>query len=415
MKYSMRVNGQRLWDSLMAMAKIGALPNGGCCRLALTEEDQAGRALFLDWCAAEGCTSHTDDMGNLFVRRSGRNSTLAPIVFGSHLDTQPHGGKFDGIYGVLAGLEVIRTLNEHNVETEAPLEVVVWTNEEGSRFAPAMIASGVYAGLFSREFALERQDLDGISQGEALKQSGFMGAEPCGEHKMGAYLEAHIEQGPILENNRNTIGVVVGGQGSLWYDVKLKGVDSHAGSTPMAGRQDAFLCAAQMTVAVRELVTRYVPDAVGTIGTVEVSPNSRNTIPGEVFFTVDIRHPDYATLCEMDKEMQQTFDQLCEQEGITLSLDKIWDNPPAVFDQRCITAVRTAAADLNYKHQDIVSGAGHDACQVSRVAPVGMIFVPCENGISHNEAESAEPDDLEAGCNVLLHAALALAKQQLNT
>lgn len=404
-----RVNGQRLWDSLMAMAKIGELPNGGCCRLALSEEDKAGRDLFLQWCKAQGCTSTTDDMGNLFVRRAGRDNTLAPVVFGSHLDTQPHGGKFDGIYGVLAGLEVIRTLNENAIETTAPLEIVVWMNEEGARFAPAMIASGVYAGLFTREFALAREDLEGTTQGDALQQSGFMGIEACGEHKMHAYLEAHIEQGPILEANNKTVGVVTGGQGSLWYDVTVKGLDSHAGPTPMTGRRDAFVCAARMAVAVRDIARKYAPNAVGTVGSVDVSPNSRNTIPGEVFFSVDIRQPDYTQLRKMDAEMRTVFDQICREEGTTLDIDEIWDNPPAVFDPRCISAVRDAAENLGYAHQDIVSGAGHDACQVSRVVPVGMIFVPCAGGISHNEEESAEPDDLEAGCNVLLHAALSLA------
>ena len=406
---NIRINGARLWDSLMEIAKIGALPNGGCCRLALSEEDIAGRALFLSWCEAQGCTSHSDDMGNLFVRRAGRNNDFDPVVFGSHLDTQPHGGKFDGIYGVLAGLEVIRTLNENAIETEASLDLVVWMNEEGARFAPAMIASGVYAGLFTREFALGREDLDGTTQGDALSASGFMGTERCGEHKMHAYLEAHIEQGPILEGNGNTIGVVTGGQGSLWYDVKVQGQDSHAGPTPMNGRRDAFACAARMALAVRDIVTNYPPHAVGTVGTVDVSPNSRNTIPGKVFFTVDIRHPDYSALRKIDADMRATFDTICREEGINLTLDEIWDNPPAVFDPRCVDAVRDAASELGYAHQDIVSGAGHDACQVSRIAPVGMIFVPCAGGISHNEEESAEPGDLEAGCNVLLRAALTLA------
>ncbi|MEM7207071.1 MAG: Zn-dependent hydrolase [Pseudomonadota bacterium] len=406
-----RVNGARLWESLMEMAKIGALPAGGCCRLALTDEDIAGRALFKQWCEAEGCTFSSDDMGNLFVRRSGRNNSLDPIVAGSHLDTQPHGGKFDGIYGVLAGLEVIRTLNENNIETEAPVEVVVWMNEEGARFAPAMIASGVYANLFTREFALGREDLDGVTQGEALEKSGFVGNEKCGEHKMGAYLEAHIEQGPILEINENVVGVVTGGQGSLWYDARVTGTDSHAGSTPMKGRRDAFIAASKMTLAVHDIVNKHAPNAVGTIGSVEVKPNSRNTIAGEVFFTIDIRHPDYDILRNMDAEMRAALDAICTEQNVELDLDEIWDNPPAVFSERCITAVRDAARDLGCAHQDIVSGAGHDACQVSRVVPVGMIFVPCAGGISHNEAESAEPDHLEAGCNVLLHAMISLASR----
>ena len=406
---NLRVDGARLWASIMEMAKIGALPGGGCGRLALTDDDRRGRDLFASWCEQAGCTVTVDEMGNMFARRPGRNPDLPPVAAGSHLDTQPHGGKFDGIFGVLAALEAVRTLNDAGVETEAPIEVINWTNEEGSRFAPAMIASGVFAGLFDRDFAYGIESPEGETLGDELARIGYKGSEPCGEHTLGALFEAHIEQGPILEAAGVPIGVVGGAQGQRWYDIEVRGRDSHAGTTPMPARKDALVAAARMAARIEDIALGKAPDAVGTVGQFDVSPNSRNTIPGEVRFSVDIRHPDAGVLVEMDAEIRESFAAIAERGDVDVTIDQIWEKPPIEFDPRCVEAVREAAAELGYAHQDIVSGAGHDACQVCEVAPTGMIFVPCEDGISHNEIESATPEDLEMGCNVLLHAMLAMA------
>ena len=405
-----RVNGERLWDSIMAMAQIGPGQHGGSSRLALTDADREGRDLFVDWCREIGCSIAVDDMGNIFARRAGRDPARAPVAAGSHLDTQPHGGRFDGIYGVLAALEVLRSLHDQGIETEAPLEAVVWTNEEGSRFAPAMIASGVYAGLFDKEYAWARADSDGKTIGEELRRIGYFGELACGDHPLGALFEAHIEQGPILEAEQNQIGVVIGGQGQRWYDVILRGQDSHAGSTPMRGRRDALVAAADLIGRVQALAWDLAPHAVSTVGEMTVMPNSRNTIPGEVRFSVDLRNPDATVLAEMDARFRTDVDTVAADHGVESEIDEIWDKPPVRFDPDCIAAVEAAARDLGYSHQQIVSGAGHDACQVCEVVPTSMIFVPCAGGLSHNEAESAEPADLEAGCNVLLQAMLALAK-----
>ena len=401
---SPRVDGDRLWRSIMEMARIGATPAGGCRRLALTDEDKAGRDLFVSWCLDAGCRISVDDMGNIFARRPGHRNGLPAVATGSHLDTQPHGGRFDGVYGVLAGLEVVRTLNDHDVETEAPVDVVVWTNEEGARFAPAMLASGVFAGLFDRAFALGRTDGEGRTLGAELDRIGYLGDEPCGSRVLDSYFEAHIEQGPILEREERTIGVVLGGQGQRWYDVTLGGRDAHAGSTPLAGRRDALVAAAGVVLAARHAALDHSPEAVGTVGQLDVIPNSRNTVPGSVRLAVDLRHPDDEVLAEMDLDFRERTEAACRNEGVVPKIDEIWRNPAVRFDRDCVDAVRSAARSLRYSHLDMVSGAGHDACQVCRTAPAAMIFVPCAGGVSHNEAESAKPADLEAGCNVLLHA-----------
>ncbi|MDE0242411.1 MAG: Zn-dependent hydrolase [bacterium] len=403
---SPRVDGDRLWRSIMEMARIGATPAGGCRRLALTDEDKAGRDLFVSWCRDAGCRISVDDMGNIFARRPGRREGLPAVATGSHLDTQPHGGRFDGVYGVLAGLEVIRTLNEHGVETEAPVDVVVWTNEEGARFAPAMLASGVFAGLFDRAFALGRTDGNGRTLGAELDRIGYLGDEPCGDRAFDSYFEAHIEQGPILERKGRTIGVVLGGQGQRWYDVTLGGQDAHAGSTPLAGRRDALVAAAGVVFAARHAALDHSPKAVGTVGQLDVIPNSRNTVPGLVRLAVDLRHPDDEVLAEMDASFRGRTEAACRSESVALEIDEIWRNPAVHFDRDCVDAVRNAARSLGYFHLDMVSGAGHDACQICHTTPAAMIFVPCAGGVSHNEAESAKPADLEAGCNVLLQAVM---------
>jgi N-carbamoyl-L-amino-acid hydrolase len=402
---NLRIDGQRLWDSLMAMAEIGATAKGGSKRLALSDLDKAGRDLFVRWCKEAGCTVTIDRMGNIFARRAGRRADLPPIVTGSHLDTQPTGGKFDGVYGVLAGLEVVRALNDGGYETDAPIEVVVWTNEEGARFAPAMVASGVFAGVFSEEYGHSRADADGKTMGEELRRIGYLGEAEVGGRPLRAYFEAHIEQGPILEAEGKTIGVVQGIQGIRWFEATLTGSESHAGTTPMNRRHDALLGAARLIDRINRIALDH-PPGVATVGIIEARPGSRNTIPGSAFLTVDLRHPEDAALTAMKSALEAAIATLSRELGLTAVCQEIWWSPAIHFNEAAIGAVRNAAVALGYGHRDIVSGAGHDAAYVNRVAPTAMIFVPCADGLSHNEVESATPADLAAGCNVLLHAIL---------
>jgi beta-ureidopropionase / N-carbamoyl-L-amino-acid hydrolase len=406
---NIKINQDRLWDSIMEMAKIGATPKGGCNRLALTDLDRQGRDLFISWCKEAGCTVTVDTMGNIFARRAGKNDELDPVVFGSHLDTQPTGGKFDGVFGVLAALEVVRTLNDHAYETDAPIEVAVWTNEEGSRFAPAMVASGVFAGAFSEEYGMSRADLDGKTIGEELARIGYRGDAPCGGRPFKAFFEAHIEQGPILEAENKTIGVVSGIQGIRWFECTVVGRESHAGTTPMGMRQDALLGVARIVDEINLIAKAHGPDAVTTVGLVQVHPNSRNVIPGSVFFTVDLRHPNDNVLLDMANDLEAIVNRVTSSLGLTHDLHEIWSSPATPFDKGCIASVRRAAEEAGYSYRDIVSGAGHDAGYIAKVAPTAMIFVPCAEGISHNESESATPEDLAAGCNVLLRAVLDTA------
>jgi beta-ureidopropionase / N-carbamoyl-L-amino-acid hydrolase len=406
----LKVNGQRLWDSLMEMAQIGATAKGGVCRLALTDLDKQGRDLFVRWCTEAGCTIKIDRMGNVFARRAGRDDTLSPVITGSHADSQPTGGKFDGIYGVLGGLEVIRTLNDHNVQTDRPLEVAIWTNEEGSRFAPAMVASGVFAGVFTLEYGLSRADVDGRTMGQELERIGYAGTEPVGGRPIHAAFELHIEQGPILEAEGKTIGVVHAAQGQRWYEVVFTGQESHAGPTPMPRRKDALLGAAKVIDRVNRIGHAHAPYACATVGMVQVYPNSRNVIPGRVFFTIDIRHPDDAVLKQMDAEVRAAVAESAAEAKVEVTkLEQIFYYAPVPFDRACVDSVRAAAQRFGYSHRDIVSGAGHDACYLAKVAPTSMVFVPCIGGISHNEIEDAKPEWIEAGCNVLLHAMLGRA------
>lgn len=401
-----KINGERLWKSLMEMAKIGATEKGGVCRLALTDLDKEGRDLFISWCKDQGCTIKIDKMGNIFARRAGQDDSLPAVVMGSHLDTQPTGGKFDGIYGVLAGLEVISSLNDHNIQTLHPVEASVWTNEEGSRFPPAMVASGVFAGVFDLDYGLSRSDLDGLTMGQELKRIGYNGEENVGGRELKAFFEAHIEQGPILENEEKTIGVVTGAQGQRWYEVKLTGVESHAGPTPMHSRKDALVGAAKIIELVNQIGIENKPNACSTVGLLNVFPNSRNVIPGEVFFTIDFRHPDNQVLKDMGVKLKKVSEKIASDIGLVMEFEEIWYSPAIKFDQSCVDSVRSAAQSSGYSYQDIISGAGHDACYISRVAPTAMVFVPCENGISHNEIENATPEDLTAGCNILFQAVL---------
>lgn len=404
------VDGARLWQSLMDLARLGATPKGGVCRLALTDLDRQARDLFVQWCEAAGCTVTVDAVGNLFARRPGRNAALPPVMTGSHIDTQPTGGKFDGCYGVMAGLEVIRTLNDLGVETEAPLEVVVWTNEEGSRFAPCMMGSGVFAGKFSLEQTLAKRDAQGVSVGEALNEIGYAGTRAVTGHPVGAYLEAHIEQGPILEDQAKTIGVVLGALGQKWFDLTLSGVEAHAGPTPMHLRKDALVGAAAVVEAVNRTAHGHQPHACGTVGCLQAYPGSRNVIPGQVRMTLDFRHLEGERLEGMIAEVRSVIEQTCERHGLTYEWVPTADFPALYFDKGCVDAVRESAKALGLAHMDIVSGAGHDAIFLAELGPAGMIFVPCENGISHNEIENATPDDLAAGCAVLLRAMLAASE-----
>ncbi len=403
------INRDRLWDSLMELATIGATPKGGVCRLALTDLDKIARDRFRLWSETAGCRITIDRMGNIFARRRGLDDSLPPVMTGSHLDTQPTGGRFDGNYGVMAGLEVIRALNDLKVETLRPIEVVVWTNEEGSRFAPAMIASGVFAGVFSLDYGLNAKDGDGKTLGAELQRIGYAGETEVGGRPVAAFFEAHIEQGPILEAEGNTIGVVQGVQGIRWYDVTVTGQDAHAGPTPMPGRRDALLGAAQMITAVNHLGLDHPPHGRATVGKLNVAPNSTNVIPGQVQFMVDLRHPDAAVLARMHETLELEFARIARDSGLTLDLKQIWYSPPVTFDPACVAAVKAAAERFDLSSQVMVSGAGHDAVYLSRVAPTAMIFVPCKDGISHNEIEDAEPDDLAAGCAVLYAAMLERA------
>ena len=405
-----RINGERLWQSLMEMARIGATPRGGVCRVALTDVDRQGRDVFIRWAREAGCEVEIDQMGNIFARRPGTDNALPPVLTGSHLDTQPTGGKFDGVYGVLAGLEVLRTLNDHHYATRHPVEVVVWTNEEGSRFAPAMVASGVFAGEFPLEYGLSRTDLNGVTIGQELDRLGYAGLRVCGGQPVHAYFEAHIEQGPILEAERRVIGVVQGLQGQRWFDCTVQGMESHAGTTPMPRRRDALLGAIRLVRAVHEAALAQAPYGVGTVGQLLVHPNSRNVIPGRVDFSIDLRHPEDDPLKAMAEAVRAALDRLGDL-GLTGTLQEIWYAPPTPFHPDCIAAVRRAAEHLHLPHMDMISGAGHDAKYLAQVCPAAMIFIPCKDGISHNEIEDATPEDVAAGCDVLLQAILEKAAE----
>ena len=401
---NLTIDGKRLWDTLMETARIGATPKGGLCRLTLSDSDRAVRDWFKAQCEALGLAVTIDDMGNMFARRGGTGRKhLAPIAMGSHLDTQPTGGKFDG---VLAALEAMRTLVAAGYDSHAPIEIVNWTNEEGARFAPPMLASGVFAGVFSRDYAYARTDRDGKTFGVELERIGYKGAAAAGAHKFSAMFELHIEQGPILETERRPIGVVQGAQGVRWYEITVTGQEAHTGATPMTMRKNALLGAARMIDRVDAIARKNPPDAVGTVGLIESRPNSRNVVPGNVFFTVDFRHPDETVLDAMEAELRAAFPAVLSPLGLDFEATRIWSAPPVQFSPELIDCVRAGAAAAGFPTRDMISGAGHDACYVSRVAPTTMIFVPCAGGISHNEAESTAPDECAAGAQVLLNAVL---------
>jgi len=413
MSTKLAINGDRLWTSLMELAKIGATPKGGVCRLALTDIDRQGRDLVVGWAKAAGLAVTTDKIGNVFMRREGKNPSLPPISCGSHIDTQPTGGKFDGNYGVLSGIEIIRTLDDHEIETEAPIEVIFWTNEEGSRFVPVMMGSGVFAGAFSLESVYAAKDVDGKTVKDELTRIGYVGDEEPGKHPLGAYFEAHIEQGPVLEDAGKTIGVVTGVLGLRWYDCVVTGMEAHAGPTPMALRKDALQIATKIMQEVVAIAntSKYEPYGRGTVGFVQCFPNSRNVIPGTVKFSIDLRNVDNERLDAMDKDIRAFIDRTAAESGLEITVEQVSYFPPCPFEKGCVSAVENAAKDLGYSYMEAVSGAGHDAVYMARLAPAGMVFVPCKDGISHNEIEDAKPEHLEAGCNVLMHAMLDRAKR----
>jgi N-carbamoyl-L-amino-acid hydrolase len=405
----LRIDGERLWASLMELAQIGATPKGGVCRLTLTDLDKQGRNLVTGWARAAGMSVTVDKIGNTFMRRPGRNNSLPPIVTGSHIDTQPTGGKFDGNYGVLAGLEVVRTLNNHRIETEAPIEVVFWTNEEGSRFVPVMMGSGVFAKAFTLEHAYAATDTEGKTVKGELERIGYLGAQEPGEHAIGAYFETHIEQGPVLEDHDKTIGVVTGVLGIRWYDCTVTGMEAHAGPTPMALRKDALQVAARLMQEVVGCAHRHPPHGRGTVGMVHVHPNSRNVIPGSVKFSIDLRNASDELCDAMDADIRGVAERLAAETGLPIRIDQVSAYPAQPFHLDCVDLVARVAERLGYSCMPAVSGAGHDAVYMARLAPAGMIFIPCKNGISHNEIEDAKPEHITAGCNVLLHSMIERA------
>jgi beta-ureidopropionase / N-carbamoyl-L-amino-acid hydrolase len=403
---NLQINSKRLWDTLLETAKFGGTEKGGIRRLTLTDDDKLVRDWFQNQCEAIGCTVTIDEIGNMFATRPGRNNDLPPIAMGSHLDTQPTGGKFDGVLGVLAALEVMRTLHERDYETNAPIEIVNWTNEEGSRFPPAMLASGVFAGVFPAQYAYDRVDRDGVTFLSELERIGYRGTMKAGDHKLSAMFELHIEQGPILEDERKMIGIVTGVQGMRWYEITVSGQDAHTGATPMYLRKNALLGAARIIEAVDAIGQKHQP-GVATVGLIENKPNSRNVVPGEVFLTVDMRHPDESALDIMETEFRAAIEAIVPTLALTHEEEKIWSSTAVKFSPELIECVRGAATKSGFAMRDMVSGAGHDAAYVARVAPTTMIFVPCEGGLSHNEAEWTKPEECAAGAQVLLDAVLA--------
>jgi N-carbamoyl-L-amino-acid hydrolase len=404
-----RVNGARLWSRLMQMAEIGATPHGGCNRQALSDDDMAGRKLLVQWAEAAGCRGRVDAVGNLFLRRPGREDTLPVVMTGSHLDTQPTGGKFDGVYGVLAGLEVIESLNDHALTTRHPIELAVWCNEEGSRFPMAMMGSAVWSGRLPLETAYGLIDRAGISVRQELQRAGLPTGAPIARQAVKASLEVHIEQGPVLEQKAKTIGVVTGVQHMSRHEVIVEGQEAHAGPTPMDMRRDPIRVLAYVLPALYVAAEQRGRDARLTFGFIETLPGSPNTVPGRLRFTVDIRHPDAHEYASLREDMNRIVRVALRRHSLEGDIRCLWEAPGVRFDPTCVAAVRAATAALGYDSLEMVSGAGHDSCNVCAVVPTAMVFVPCAGGLSHNEAESALPGDLEAGANVLLHAMLSLA------
>jgi len=409
---SIRIDGERLWARLQEMAAIGATPNGGCNRQALTDLDGQGRDLFVRWAKTAGCTIAVDQVGNIFARREGTDPGADPVMAGSHLDTQATGGKFDGVYGVLAGLEVLETLHDARVETRRPIEVAVWTNEEGCRFAPAMLGSGVVAGTYDLDFAYSRRDKDGLAFGDELRRIGYLGELPAAPRNIAAIFEAHIEQGPILDREGATIGIVKGIQGAYWFDVTLIGASAHAGPTPMDMRRDPWRALTEIVRGAFELADARAPWGRATFGDIRALPGARNTVPEKLVLTIDIRHPDPDELEAMVLNLKRLVAESAAAHQLDARVEQVWYMPPTAFDASLVSQIARSAASLGLSAREMISGAGHDSLHTAQYAPTAMIFVPCEQGISHNELEAASPEDLAAGANVLLHAMLAFANDR---
>ncbi|WP_024573814.1 MULTISPECIES: Zn-dependent hydrolase [unclassified Afipia] len=406
---NLQIDSARLWGDIHKTAKFGATPKGGVKRLTLGPEDKQVRDWFRTACEAAGCEVSVDALGTMFAIRPGRDMSKPPIGIGSHLDTQPTGGKYDGILGTLAALEVVRAMNDAGIETEYPVCVCNWTNEEGSRYAPAMMASAAYAGDYTTDDILGRKDADGITVAQALDTIGYRGTDAVGQQKFSAFVELHIEQGPLLEAENKTIGVVDRGQGIMWYDGTIAGFASHAGTTPMPLRKDALAAFSEVVLAVERIARDLGPNAVGTIGEIKIDNPSRNVIPGDLTFTVDIRSSESATLDKLHDALQRAVAEIIARRNVKITIEQIWRKEPTVFDTKLVDAVETATKEMGYSHRRITSGAGHDACNLATVIPAAMIFVPCKDGVSHNELEDATQADCTAGANVLLHTVLSLA------
>ena len=406
---NLQIDSARLWGDIHETAKFGATPKGGVKRLTLGPEDKQVRDWFRTACEAAGCEVSVDALGTMFAIRPGRDMSKPPIGIGSHLDTQPTGGKYDGILGTLAALEVVRAMNDAGIETEYPVCVCNWTNEEGSRYAPAMMASAAYAGDYTTDDILGRKDADGITVAQALDTIGYRGTDAVGQQRFSAFVELHIEQGPLLEAENKTIGVVDRGQGIMWYDGTIAGFASHAGTTPMPLRKDALAAFSEVVLAVERIARDHGPNAVGTVGEIRIDNPSRNVIPGDLTFTVDIRSSESATLDKLHDALQRAVAEIIARRNVKITIEQIWRKEPTVFDTKLVDAVETATKEMGYSHRRITSGAGHDACNLAAVVPAAMIFVPCKDGVSHNELEDATQADCTAGANVLLHTVLSLA------
>ena len=409
MASNININEERLWKSLNDMAVIGATPKGGVNRQTLTDLDKKSRDLFVEWCKKENLTIKIDQIGNIFARRKGKNNTLPPIISGSHLDTQPTGGKYDGALGVLSALEVIKVLNENNYTTEAPIEIVVWTNEEGCRFPPAMTGSAVFSGLYNLKDALNIKDPDGLKLGDELKRIRYNGKIKSAPKKIGAFIEIHIEQGPILEMEEKNIGIVTGAQAQKWYEIKIVGMEAHAGPTPMNKRKDALVGASKIVLAVNSIGLQFQPGACATCGVIEIKSPSRNVIPGEVFLTVDFRHPENKTLNQMHKILQKNLINISNELNLKITDKQILELKSNKFDKKINNTIKSVTNKLGYSSREIVSGAGHDAVNINSIAPTSMIFIPCIDGISHNESENVFKEDVKKGAEVLLHSIIKLA------
>jgi N-carbamoyl-L-amino-acid hydrolase len=406
----LRVNGKRLRSTLEEMAKIGGTPGSGVTRLALSDEDKRARDLFIKWLKELDLEITVDEMGNIFGRRPGKNNDLPPVMAGSHIDSQPKGGRFDGILGVMGALEVMRTLHDNKVETDHPVVIVDWTNEEGSRFAPAMVASGVWAGALERDWAYARTDLSGKKQGEELERIGYKGSAPAKKWPVHAYFEYHIEQGPILEREKKTIGAPKGILCLHWYDIYLEGEANQVGPTPMEGRHDALCAAAEMILKVNELPDRMGGNMVATVGEIQNYPNSRNIIPDKVHFTVDIRSWDDEHALKAWELVKKDFQDIAKRRGCPIRIEETWRVEHAPFDEKLVKRVMESAGELGYSYLHMVSGAGHDASYMNQICPTAMIFVPSIGGRSHVEVENTTWEHCEAGADVLLHCILKTAE-----